>query len=68
MPHLEQEAKLNLGFLLLMFVVPVVVGVIAATYYFNSQHHAVDRCLDAGGSYDYKADRCDFAASHPYPQ
>ena len=27
---------------------------------------AVDRCLDAGGSYDYRARRCDMAVTHPH--
>jgi hypothetical protein len=27
----------------------------------------VDACLDAGGSFDYGAMRCDQAANHPYP-
>ena len=27
---------------------------------------AVDSCLDRGGSYDYRAGRCDFAVSHAF--
>lgn len=27
---------------------------------------AVDGCLDAGGSYDYKAGECDMTTSHSY--
>lgn len=30
-----------------------------------SEFLAVDHCLDAGGSYDYDARRCDFNGSHP---
>ena len=31
------------------------------------QFFAVDRCLDAGGSFDYKARQCDMNISHPFP-
>lgn len=27
---------------------------------------AVDRCLEAGGSYDYRGRRCDMAVTHEY--
>ena len=27
---------------------------------------SVDRCLDAGGSFDYEADRCDMLSNHPH--
>jgi hypothetical protein len=30
-----------------------------------AQFFAVDRCLDAGGSFNYSAGACDFANSHP---
>jgi hypothetical protein len=45
-------------------VVLFVVGAVA--FVFVLQHWAeVDRCLDAGGSYDYAKGICDFKASHP---
>ena len=31
------------------------------------QFFAVDSCLDAGGSFNYVARRCDMARTHPYP-
>lgn len=33
---------------------------------FASEFVAVDRCLDADGSFDYAKNTCDFAISHPY--
>jgi hypothetical protein len=32
----------------------------------SSRIFAVDRCLDAGGSFNYAARECDLLASHPY--
>ena len=31
-----------------------------------SEFLAVDRCLDAGGSFNYLLGSCDLAANHPY--
>jgi ABC-type dipeptide/oligopeptide/nickel transport system permease component len=31
------------------------------------QFFAVDRCLDAGGSFNYEARECDMTVSHPFP-
>lgn len=33
----------------------------------GSELFAAERCLEAGGSYDYAAAQCDFKASHPSP-
>jgi hypothetical protein len=33
---------------------------------FASEFFAIDRCLDAGGSFDYAKIQCDFAVNHPY--
>lgn len=68
MSHFEREAKLQLGFPLVILSTSLVVAVVSATCYFRSQHHAIDRCLDSGGSYDYAARHCDFTASHPPPE
>ena len=37
----------------------------AIAWPFIAEYLAVDRCLAAGGSFDYDASRCDFGHSHP---
>jgi hypothetical protein len=37
----------------------------AIAWPFTMEFLAVDRCLDAGGSFDYDTGRCDFGAVHP---
>lgn len=49
----------RLRLLLLLILVPLAFVSLRET-------RAVDACLDQGGSYDYKAGRCDMAASHAY--
>lgn len=41
-----------------------VVGSVAFGFMLN-EWSAVDRCLDAGGSYNYSDSVCDFKESHP---
>lgn len=35
-------------------------------FIYTSEWLAADRCLDSGGSFDYRAMRCDYTANHPY--
>ena len=37
---------------------------VAVAWPFTAELVAVDRCLDAGGSFDYKTGQCDFKVSH----
>jgi hypothetical protein len=45
-------------------VLLVAVGMVLG-WFEISQFFAVDRCLDAGGSFNYTANACDFTTSHP---
>lgn len=48
-----------------LFLVPVIFALIAAILipYIRGQV-AIDRCLDAGGSYNYKTDTCVTSPTH----
>lgn len=68
MSHFEREAKLNLWFVLLIFViVPLFATIVGAVIFNRVDAIRVDRCLDQGGSYNYDAGECDFEKSHPGP-
>jgi len=45
--------------------IAVLVIAAAVAWPFVAELAAVDRCLDAGGSFDYNVGQCDFKASHP---
>jgi hypothetical protein len=60
--HFSTEAKLMLAVLL----VPLAVGLAVALVWPNIDTWlAVDRCLDAGGKYDYAANACVLADRAP---
>ena len=60
--HFGTEAKLMLAALL----VPLAVGLAVAVVWPKIDARlAVDRCLDAGGTYDYAANACVLAARAP---
>ena len=42
-----------------------IIAVVLA-WLFVSEFFAVDRCLDAGGSFNYANGQCDFTSSHQY--
>ena len=66
MGHFEREAKLNLWFVLLIFVViPLFATIVGAVVFGRVDALRTDRCLDQGGSYNYDAGECDFERSHP---
>jgi hypothetical protein len=44
----------------------VMLALLPLAYLSLREGFAVDRCLDAGGSYDYRARRCDMAAAHEF--
>lgn len=53
--HFSREAKLMVGICLFVFVL----GLLAAIFIPEiKQFFDVDRCLDAGGAFDYKANTC----------
>jgi hypothetical protein len=70
MGHFEREAKWNVWFLLLFFVLlPLFAATIVGTFLFaRTDVLQADRCLDQGGSYNYDAGECDFEQSHPPPK
>ena len=49
----------RLRLLLLIVLLPLAYLTLRETW-------AVDACLEQGGSYDYRAGRCDMTATHPY--
>jgi hypothetical protein len=56
--HFRREARIMAGF----FVILVAVGFLAAWLAPRIQQYvAVDRCLDAGGSYNYRTKTCEGA-------
>jgi len=50
--------------LLLIHLVILVPAIILVTTY-AKEFIIVDKCLDAGGSYNYKTGECDIVSSHP---
>ena len=44
----------------------LVLGAVAVAWSPLNTFLAVDSCLDAGGSFDYVKDVCDYTNSHPY--
>ena len=66
--HFEREAKLNLWFVLLLFVViPLLATIVGAAIFQQVDASRADHCLDQGGSYNYEIGECDFEQSHPGP-
>jgi hypothetical protein len=61
---MNRHFKLESALMVAAFVIPIVLGVVAAIVvpYIRTQV-AIDRCLDAGGSYDYKIQLCVGASS-----
>ena len=60
--HFQREAKIMAG----VFVLVVVFGILAAWLVPILQNHiAVDRCLDSGGSFNYKANKCELSKPTP---
>ena len=55
--------RLTLSRLLLL----AMIAAIAVSWNPARRFFAADKCLDAGGSYDYGAARCDFDRSQPGP-
>jgi len=45
--------------------IAVLAVALAFAWPFAVEFVAVDRCLDAGGSFDYKSGQCDFKTNHP---
>jgi hypothetical protein len=43
----------------------LLLGLGAALYWYGSRWLAIDRCLDAGGAYDYEHRRCVYPAEPP---
>ena len=39
---------------------------VVLAWLFVSEFLEVDRCLDAGGSFNYASGQCDFKSNHPY--
>ena len=48
------------GLAIVLFVTAIVLA-----WPFAAELSAVDRCLDAGGSFDYTSGQCDFKVNHP---
>jgi ABC-type phosphate/phosphonate transport system permease subunit len=47
-------------------VVPLLILAVVFAWPSVSEFFAVDRCLDAGGSFNYASDSCDLTTNHPY--
>jgi len=63
--HFKRESKIMLWFLFL----PLILGIIAAFLLpFIQFHLDVDKCLDAGGAFNYATCECDFKQSHQYDE
>jgi len=50
-------------YLLIHLIILMPAIILVATY--AKEFIAVDKCLDAGGSYNYMAEECDINSSHP---
>jgi hypothetical protein len=59
MASINRHFKIESWLMVALFLVPVIFALIAAILvpYIRGQI-AIDRCLDAGGSYNYKTDTC----------
>jgi len=67
MSHFEREAKLQLWLVAGPLLFTAAAGFVAFACRDAIDAARVDSCLDAGGSYDYAAGRCDFDDSHAAP-
>jgi hypothetical protein len=59
--HFRREAKIMAGFIVGLVVIGLLVGLLAPLIV---QWLAVDRCLDAGGRYNYETRVCEGARTN----
>jgi len=58
--HFKREGKAMFA----ISVAPIVLGlIIALAYPYLSKHINIDKCLDDGGRFNYKANSCEFVDS-----
>jgi hypothetical protein len=58
--HFHREAKLMAGVFFVLIVVTLLAGLIGPRLF---RHFEIDRCLDAGGSFDHDAGTCQVSPS-----
>ena len=58
--HFKNESKI----MLIIFLFPIFLGILAIFLVPYLMGSGIDACLDSGGSYDYKNCKCDFSNSH----
>ena len=56
--HFRSEARIMVGFVVVLVAAGLLLGLLAPRI---RQYFAVDRCLDAGGSYNYRTRSCEGA-------
>jgi hypothetical protein len=61
--HFRREAKLMVGFVLALFAIGVLVAVFVPPLV---RFVAVDKCLDAGGAFDYASGTCQLDERLPH--
>jgi len=58
--HFRREAKIMAGFIVGLMVIGLLVGLTAPRI---ARWLVVDRCIDAGGRYNYQLHRCECAGT-----
>jgi hypothetical protein len=61
MNHFEREAYLQWLVPGSILVIGLLTALLGSAYFRAIEAARVDRCLDAGGNYDYAHGRCDFS-------
>ena len=69
MPSINKLFKNESKVMLFILVGPIIIGfILACVIPLIHNTYNIDSCLDAGGSFNYEACKCDFKESHLVPE